>query len=136
MTSITGDKELLQKLDRLEKRTTKGAIRKGTRQGAKIVQQATKSTVPVKSGALKRAIKVRAMKARKGTIGTRCTISMPGDSKANWFYGSFQEYGWTTVNGRKVAGKHFMKQASSQSGQKALDTALNTIKDEILKAVK
>ena len=136
MTSITGDKELMKKLERLEKRTTKAAIRKGTCKGAKIVQQATKSTVPVKSGALKRAIKVRSLKASKGTIGTRCTISMPGDSKANWFYGSFQEYGWTTVNGRKIAGKNFMKTASNQAAPRALDTVLATIKDEIMKAVK
>ena len=44
------------------------------------------------------------------------------------FYGSFQEYGYTTVNGRKIAGKHFMKTAANNVGSRALNQTAIDIK--------
>ena len=131
---LEGDKKLIAKFQSLEKKDAKAAARKGTRAGTKIVTAEAKVLSPVDTGTLKNAIKTRsAGRLKDGAVGTITTIAMKGKTKSNWYYGAFQEYGWTTVNGRKIAGKHFMKEAADQKGPQALDAALNVIRTEIEK---
>lgn len=133
---MSGDKELISKLDNLGKKELGKVVRQATRKSSKIVQTETKNLVPVESGDLKKAIKVRSMKRKKGYQGSRTTCLFAGKQKSNMFYGSFQEYGFTTVNGRKIEGKHFMKQAANNVGKRALDNTVEEIRQGINKAVK
>lgn len=131
---LTGDKELIKKLSSLEKRDAKAAIRKGTRAGSKEITQEAKAMAPVETGKLKQAIKTRAAKRlKRGSVGTVTTVQMQGKTKGNMYYGAFQEYGWTAVNGRKIQGKHFLKNAAEKAGPQALNTAVTIMKSEIEK---
>src|SRR5581483_10818933 len=84
---IKGFKELLTKLDQFPKKTLANAIRKGSRLGAKVVLSAAKALAPVKTGTLKRGLKVRAMKRSRKRIGAEVQF------KTDPFYGGFVEYG-------------------------------------------
>lgn len=136
MISLNGDKALVSKLDSLDKKDLSKVVRQATRKNSKIVQTETKNLAPVESGMLKKAVKVRSMKRQKGYVGSKTTVLFAGKTKSNMFYGAFQEFGYTTVNGRKIAGKHFMKQASSNVGPRALASTMLDIKSGINKAVK
>ena len=129
-TSLQGDKELTRKLKDIPDKTVNKGLRKGTRAGAKIVQAAAKGMVPQATGNLKRNIKVRAMKRKKGRVGARVTI--PPDA----FYGTFQEKGWKARNGRRIPGKYFMKTAANQEQSKVFQAITDGIKTAISEAVK
>ena len=83
-------------LERLSQKLQKKVIRKGLRAGGKIWLAAVKAAAPVRSGNLKRAIKLRAGPRRKGassiTVGARRKDLKvrPGDQG---FYPASVEYG-------------------------------------------
>jgi len=93
--SLSGAKEVRLALAKLETKAARKLASKALRAGAKIVQAHAKATAPAQTGALKRAIKVRAGKNRKTY---RSIIVGPG---AKWFtgdefYAGFIEFGWKT----------------------------------------
>lgn len=121
--SITGDQELRNKLTELKTSKAKAAIRKGTRQGCKLIMQAARDNAPVgKTRKLRKSIKVKAMKAKKG-VG--CTVNL------TIFYAGFLEYG---LSKRKLTAREFLKRAAETKGEEAAKTACDIIKQEIEKA--
>jgi len=120
---LQGDKELIGKLDSLKRTDAKAAIRKGTREGAKIVQAKAKELVPVRTGTLKRNIKVRALPRSRKWVGTMVKTTF-ANSEA--FYGQFVEYGT-----RKMAARHFLKKAVNEQGDTALRRAADIIRVEV-----
>lgn len=123
---VMGTGQLVAKLDRLAEKDAKAAIRKGTRAGAKVVQKTAVGLAPVRSGALKRSIKVRG-KRSKNWIGTACRLV----NDKNIHYGSFVDLGTKSIEGRR-----FMKAAADQSGQQALDASLSEIANQIIERAK
>ena len=117
---ISGIDELLSKLQALKKVKAKAAIRKGTRAGSKILQTVAKRLSPSKTGALARAVKVRSIARSRIWVGTKVTLEL--------YYGSFTELGT-----HKEKAIHFLKRAVKQAGRRALQTALETINDEVMK---
>ena len=134
---LTGVKGIDRALKQLEPALAKKAIRQGMRAALRPVKQAVRMAAPVRTGATKKAVKIRASKSRKkGVIGINVQIGK-GDYQGERFYASFQEFGWKTGKrrdgvhkGRKrpharrpIPGKHFMKKAFDATKDKARDDA-------------
>lgn len=99
--TLSGDRQLLAKLDRLSKKDSRAVVRKAARKAAKPVMQQARANAPVKTGALKKSIKVRAIKRSRTRIGVRIsTTGLESVFQGKQFYGAFQEYGWKP-GGRK-----------------------------------
>jgi hypothetical protein len=146
--TVSGDKALIKKLAELEPKVAKKAIKKGSRAGNKLILETARQTAPTlkkarknrNPGDLRKAIKVQALKDKKGSYGTRVNIVFKGSTKSNWYYGAWQNYGWTPkartkagtyVNGRPVKGLNFMDKARMARGQQALKQATSIISEEI-----
>lgn len=93
---IRGQKELFAKLSALKRGSFTKVVRAGLKAGANIAKEIIKANTPVDTGALKKAVKVRAGKRRqKGRI----TYLVSTSGKANLhtgsvFYGGFVEFGY------------------------------------------
>jgi HK97 gp10 family phage protein len=118
---VEGADELIAKLQSLATKDAKAAIRKGTRQAAKSIQTVAQRLAPIRTGTLSRGIKVRSLPRSRIWTGTRVTLmDVP--------YGSFEELG---APGKDIAAQHFMKRAAQQQGARALDQAIEIIKQTI-----
>lgn len=78
---LTGDKQLEQAYESLEKKVQNKATRKAVRAGAKVLLEATKANVPIgpgnkhhEGGLFRKSLVVRAMKGRRGRIGVSVRI--------------------------------------------------------------
>lgn len=116
--SLTGDKELIRKLEQLEKKDLRKATIKGCRAGNKIVASEAKTTVPQDTGRLKKSIKVRALPRSRKWIGSKVRADVP--------YAGPIEFGTKNMDGSEA-----MKQAAENAGQRALDTGMQIIATEI-----
>jgi len=141
---VVGDKELIAKLDRLEKRDARRVLRRAHRAAAKQILPKARGLAPVlrrqkgrvqrhAPGLLRRAIRVRAAKRSRKFIGAVVTIGK-GFFKGETFYGGFQEWGWRTRRGRTIAGKLFMEEAAKRAGPGAAQRAIQMIKQGIEQA--
>lgn len=123
---LKGVAETVGKLLTFPKKQATKAIRKGLRAGAKVMTAAVKAATPVRSGALRRAIKTRAMKRSRNKIGVRTTIGAEGFYKGKTFYGAFVEFGT-----KKMDARHFMEKAAKRVATSAGQTAINTMQREM-----
>lgn len=119
-------KRLQRKLDRLSGAEAKKSLRKGTREASKVIQRTAKSLAPRRTGRLRGAIRVRALRrSRKKRVGSQVLVG-EGFFRGATFYGAFQEFGWKTRQGRTqgtrrtIPGKHFMEQAAKRKKDAAL----------------
>jgi HK97 gp10 family phage protein len=92
MVLITGVSEVDRALKLLPKNVQRKVVRQSMREGVKLLTKAAKRNAPVLSGDLKRAIKTRAGKARRGVIAVETRVGA-GDFKGDQFYAAFVEYG-------------------------------------------
>jgi len=144
--TIVGTEALAAVLKNIPEKEAKPAIRAGTRAGQKIIARATKRMAPRRTGRLVSAIKVKAMKRRRGRIGT-VTVLGEGFLKGDTFYGAFQEFGWyagkrkggrksrqsshETLGHRYIEGKHFMERAALGKARSAGTVATAVIRSEL-----
>lgn len=142
---LEGGKALERKLKTLPTRVRNKVVRTALREGAKIVQHATKELAPVRTGLLKKSIKVRAAKRKRGRIAINVQMGA-GDYKGETFYGAFIEYGHRLgkrTNGIKraqkkkqaindprpfIEGQHFMETAFNNTSATAARTIEQSIK--------
>lgn len=83
---------LLLTLKNLENKVSGKIMRKALRAGAKVCQQQMKADAPVKSGATRDAVKVKAAKRSKNRVAIAVSIGM-GWFKGTTFYAGFVEFG-------------------------------------------
>lgn len=100
---LVGDTELREKLRELTNAEARKAVQGATRESAKVIAAQVKSNAPVKSGSLRRSIKVRAIRRSRKRIGMRIT-TWSGDNlyQGKQFYAAFQEFGWKTGSRRNT----------------------------------
>jgi HK97 gp10 family phage protein len=136
---VTGLKEVEAALKTLPARVAKKVLRQAMRKGQKIVQAEVKALAPVRTGATRKAVKVRAGKRKKDTVRINVQIGK-GDYKGATYYAAFPEYG-TKGSGRKgkhgtegaqtgrggQRAQHYMKRAFEAAGQRAADTTMEAI---------
>lgn len=111
---VKGLDTLLWRLETLPKKAALKVFRQSLRAGAKIIQTDAKQRAPVKSGALRKSVKVRARKRSRSGIGVR--VSTSADDSAwggDQFYGAFQEFGWK-AGGRRISGREARRIASQE----------------------
>jgi len=120
--TVKGVDKVNKKLDSLKKKVLKKAIRKGSRAGAKIVQSKARDLAPVKTGALKKGLKVRALPRSRRYVGTMVRLADTGEV----FYGAFVDLGT-----HRIEARHFLKQAADDEKERAINTALAIIKKVI-----
>lgn len=111
---VTGVKELDAILRDLEPKLARKYIRKGMRDGMKLVRDQARADAPVRSGTMRKAIKVRAGRSRKrGRIAIEVRVG-EGDFKGDTFYGAFVEYGTS-----RQKAQEFMLRAFRERGEAA-----------------
>ncbi len=97
------DVRRVEKLFRgMEAKLVKKLQRKAIRQAAKVVAEEAKRIVPVDTGALKRSIKVRALKRsrkNRGRVGAR-VVTGKGTFRGKTYYGGMVEYGTSRMMAR------------------------------------
>lgn len=123
MIEVEGANKLVKKLERMNKKDSKAAVRKGSREGSKIVQKQAKANAPKKTGQLRKSIKVRSLPRSTKWVGTTVKAT---DPKAGPL-----EYGTKHIEPRE-----FMQQAVDQQSRKAGDRFAEVTKEEIIKRSK
>lgn len=89
---VKGLKETSDKLKALANKVEKSIVRKGLRQGGKILLNSARSLAPVQSGRLKRNIKIRNGRSQKDSISLSVGVSSK-DFQGETYYASFVLYG-------------------------------------------
>jgi HK97 gp10 family phage protein len=142
--TVRGDKAIMRKLKGMVPAARKKVLTKAARTAAKPLLQQARSNAPTRTGALRKAIKLRAKKKnRRGVVGVSVAVG------AKWFvgdefYGAFQEFGWKagTRPGKnskepdtrpQIEGKHYIERAYQTGGQRALRTFMDEVPREIEK---
>jgi len=144
---VKGLREVQEKLKELQKKTSNKLTKKALRAGAKIVQAEAKADAPSISGTIKKSIKVRAGKRRKGSLSIVVGIGK------KWFAGPMF-YAAFVLLGHKIgkrSGSHrkkdpndkrkavpphnFLKDAYERTKNRALDTMISTLSESVENAV-
>jgi len=136
---LKGAAETAERLRQLPKKLQKKMLRRGLKNAAKPILKSARTNVPVKSGALKKAIKVRAGKRTKGQLSV---VIGPSEKwfVGDYFYAGMVEFGHNigkrkgshTENKGAIGkgnvirewkeGTHYMKNAYEANKDKAKDT--------------
>lgn len=132
----------MRKLKTMIPKTRKKVLGKAARTAMKPVLAQARANIPVKSGQMRKATKLYALKKnRRGNIGVRISCGekqFTGDQ----YYGSFQEFGWhpgrrttkTVTDSREWReGGHFVQEAYESGGERALQTFMAEVPREIEK---
>lgn len=134
---ITGIKEIDRALKELEPKLAKQAIRKGMREGLKIMLKRARVLAPVgpsrqangvdhKSGTLRKGIKIKSSRSRKGI---RIAILLAKESfKNDPFYGAFQEEG---AKKARIKPQHFLRKAFEETKNQVRDKTAAEIRSQI-----
>src|SRR4051794_26574427 len=105
---LEGAKELAVIFKTLPSKVEKQIARKSLRQGTKIIQKAARDDSPVDTGQLRRSLKIKTMKRKKGRIGMIVQASPKGLPSNKSFYAAFIQYG---SKKRGIAPNPFMLRA-------------------------
>lgn len=136
---VTGVKEVRRLFRNLPGKVAKKILRKTLREALKPIAADARTRAPVRTGALREQIKVRARAKRKaGFIGLEIRVGSHNFA-GKTFYAGFQEFGTgkrgtgkkgvTTSPG--ITARHFMQQAFDAHSEKAAEY----IKDELIRAI-
>lgn len=100
---VSGAQDLAKLLRALPAKVAKKILRKALREGAKLIQQEAVARAPVRTGTLRKNIKVRAAtRLKRGNIGVQ-VLAGKGDYLGDVFYASFIEFGHR--RGKRKGGK-------------------------------
>ena len=100
-----------------------------------------KSRAPVKSGAMIKAMILKKEKSKPGKRVYQVTFDkaynevLAKESKdgKRSYYPASQEYGWITRSGRKIQGKHFLRDAADANARKFERDVIDGMFDKIAK---
>lgn len=92
--SIRGEKELIRALNGMERKVRNKILRTELKAGAKTLAEASKAIAPVgETGVIKRAIKVKSARTKKGQIGFNAEIAKGKNQTDDGWYGPFVDLG-------------------------------------------
>ncbi len=127
---LLGAKELDRKLRKLEPKIGKKVIKGALREAAKMILKVAKQKVPVDTGALKKDLKVRAMKRKKGRYGVLIGTAA-GWGKGKTFYGAYLEFGTS-----KRPAKPFLRPAFDETKEAVIRRLKRRLKVGIERAAR
>jgi HK97 gp10 family phage protein len=93
---LFGDRELISAFEQLPEAIENRVLKYALREAAKPILQSARANAPRATGALKKSIKIRTMKRKKGRVGFTVGSSARDIPEGKEFYGYFQEKGWVT----------------------------------------
>lgn len=128
---ITGIEYIDRKLKEMEPKLSKKILRQALRKALKPAQAKAREIVPKRTGTLRKSIKVRAGRSRKGITMTVATSSSDNLYVGKSFYGGFVHDGAKNRNGTRREGRPFMKDARDA----AKDQCISIAKQEILSRI-
>ena len=137
---MLGDKELARDFAALPFKVQKKLFRKSLRPGAKIVQARAKELVPVKTGRLKRSLKIRATRRARRVLGvqvltgTREQLGISPDAKG--YYPAALEYGYKTASGKVVPKRSYLRRAADEKKElviRKISTGLSSLVGEAMR---
>jgi hypothetical protein len=133
---IKGLKQLQAKLDRLEKRHSKAAMRKGIRAGTAVMLKAVKAETPKDEGALRKmqASKVIGKGGVFGGIVGADVAKLESDERRPSNIDYLVEYGHVTPDGVFVPPSGHMRRAAAAAMPKAEQKVVDIVTAEISKA--
>lgn len=107
---VKGDKELIKALQKLEKKIANKIVVNELKSGAKEMAAAMKDLAPEDTGVLKRRIKVKRKKTKKGKISFTAQVAASSFPEDHW-YATFPDLGSVKQEAQdftaKAAGKTF-----------------------------
>lgn len=126
---FSGGKELSEALQELPRRLENRVLRKALRQGGNILLRKARQLAPVKTGALRKGIKLKI--DLRGTPAAIINVRIPSKSgkqktSSGPYYSSFVELGTS-----KMAAHPFLRPAFDAVKEDALETFLNVLNDGI-----
>lgn len=116
--------ELEKKLNEVSKKSGNATLDKALEKGADVTVEAMKKTVPVDTGQLRDHLGV--IKKRGTGMKRQITVGITGNEREIIERGYYQEHGT-----RRMVGKKWMKKASENSEEDALNSIKNTLAEEI-----
>lgn len=118
MAYVKGNKEVKAAMKSVSKKL-RASIRKGSRAGCRLILAQAKELAPEKTGALQRAMKVKAIPRSRRFIGTMVRMEV--------FYGAFVDLGTKHIKAR-----NFMRGAAKDEKMPAINTLCNAIREGFL----
>ncbi|WP_442765105.1 HK97-gp10 family putative phage morphogenesis protein [Sulfurospirillum cavolei] len=131
MTEIKGLEQLISKLNNLPEKLEKKVIRAAVRKGAILVRDKAREKAPVKTGTLKKSIKIRSNKVANGIISFKIGPTNDKKKGTDVFYGRFIEFGTS-----KMAAKPFMRPALDESETEVLNVVIDNVKSKLEEGTK
>lgn len=117
-------KQLKQRLQLLSKKTGRQTLDKALEAGGNVLVSAMEETVPVDTGELKSCLgKIR---IEGSHLERKILTGISTEDRAVIERGYYQEYGHSTMVGKK-----WMKRASQKSKKEAVQTMVETLKEEL-----
>ncbi len=136
-----GDVEIvgMKDVEKLMKEIGKVAqkhITKSVRAGANIVRDEARKNAPLDTKKLKKSIKAKAERGKKGKKVFRVGFYGEGLAKESKdgnrsFYPVSQEYGWTMENGKRIHTKPFLRPAIDNNRERINQVILKTLSTEL-----
>ena len=139
----SGPEELLLKLKDLEAKVSGKYMRTALRAGAKVIRTQMVADAPVKSGATRAAVKLKAMRRSRTRVGMMISVGA-GWFKGTEFYAGFVEFGHrigkrlskgklaaTGDTRGTVPGKQWMHGAFTKSIGTAAETVLESLQQQM-----
>ena len=137
---VEGIGEVIKLFKEIDLKTSRKALTKGTKEGVKIARNDARKNAPVDTGTLKKSIKQKAEKYKKGKRVYRLGFVGEGLVKVSAegkraFYPASQEYGFMTRDGNKIipptAG--FLRGAIDNNREAIKKTMIKTMIEELRK---
>lgn len=129
---IKGSPEALKMLTELGPKLARKHLRPALRAGAKIIRTEAQERAPVRTGALKKSIKVRAGKAKKKWSAVVLVQTRDGDFAGEEFYGAIIHEG-TVERVQKTTGRRVGKVEPMPYMRDAFDAKKDEAEDAIAK---
>lgn len=123
---VAGAKQLMRKLQRMQKTEVAKAVRKGSRAASKMIAARAVEDAPQRTGGVRKAIKVRALPRSRKWTGTQVTMKVAGNPA---YWGAFVELGT-----KKQKAQHFIKRATESVRSAAGAVFVETIQAGIVAA--
>jgi HK97 gp10 family phage protein len=120
MIEVKGIEQAKATINNIKNNVLRRAISKGSRAGCKILQAKAKQMAPKKTGALRQAIKVRALPRSRRYVGTQVTMKV--------YYGAFVNYGTKYITARR-----FLNKTTQDNKALAVKEALEIVVQELEK---
>lgn len=136
VTVTVDGSEIRRLVESLPRQLQRKYLGRGLRAGAKVVRDAARVAIPRRTGALARAIRVRAGKRRrKDAVGINVVIGRQFFAGPT-FYGAFLEFGFKrgkrgSTNRKAVPARHYLERSAERSAAQAMRAVSESIRSDL-----